>query len=87
MPEVTIRLIPDPETGKKNIIIEYESDSDSLPHEHEEEHRVLIDKLIEGGVVKAEEIGKVVVAREQGQGVAATEGEAASERESVKQGS
>ncbi|MFV8754906.1 hypothetical protein ACNOYE_30530 [Nannocystaceae bacterium ST9] len=87
MAELNIRLLIDPTSGKKNIIIEYEADSDALPHEHEEEHRVLIDKLIEGGVVKAEEIGKVVVAREQGRSAAAVEDEAASERESVKQGS
>jgi hypothetical protein len=89
MAELNIRLLIDPTSGKKNIIIEYEADSDSLPHEHEEEHRVLIDKLIEGGAVKAEEIGKVVVRREQGKTVTAVEDEAegASERESVKQGS
>ena len=87
MAELNIRLLIDPTSGKKNIIIEYEADSDALPHEHGEEHRVLIDKLIEGGAIKAEEIGKIVVQREQGRSVTAVEDEAASEREAVKQGS
>jgi hypothetical protein len=64
MAELNIRLQIDPETGKKNLIIEYESDSDMLPMEHEEEHRRLVNALVEGGVVKAEELGKVVVRRE-----------------------
>jgi hypothetical protein len=87
MAELNIRLLIDPTTGKKNIIIEYEADSDSLPHEHEEEHRVLIDKLIEGGAIKAEEIGKIVVQREQGASATTVTAEDEAERESVKQGS
>ncbi len=67
MPELTIRLIPDPETGKKNIIISMRSDEDALPHEHEQSHRALVDKLIEGGIVKAGELGKIVVEREEDQ--------------------
>lgn len=89
MAELNIRLLIDPNTGKKNIIVEYESDSDALPLEHEEEHRVLLDKLIEGGVVKAEEIGKLELRRltEKRVAEAPAEAEAESERESIKQGS
>lgn len=88
MPELNIHLQIDPATGKKNLIIEYESDSDALPHEHEEEHRELIDTLVEGGMVKAEEIGKVVVRREQpqGQAQAQSDEQAEDERESVETG-
>jgi hypothetical protein len=64
MAELSIHLQIDPETGKKNLIIEYDADADMLPHEHEEEHRRLINELVEGGVVKAEELGKVVVKRD-----------------------
>ena len=89
MAELNIRLQIDPETGKKNLIIEYESDSDMLPMEHEEEHRQLVNSLVEGGVVKAEELGKVVVAREQAAPVAASEDDeqADDEPESIEQGS
>jgi hypothetical protein len=65
MPEVTIRLIPDPVTGKKNIIISMRSDEDALPHEHEQQHRAVVEKLIEGGVVKATELGTITVEREE----------------------
>ncbi len=65
---MTIRLIPDPQTGKKNIVIALRSDEDALPHEHEQRHRALVDKLIEGGIVKAGEVGKIVVERESKEG-------------------
>lgn len=87
MAELNIRLQIDPETGKKNLIIEYESDSDMLPMEHEEEHRRLVNALVEGGVVKAEELGKIEIKRESGQTVASDAAEATpeDERESVEQ--
>jgi hypothetical protein len=91
MAELNIRLQIDPETGKKNLIIEYESDSDMLPMEHEEEHRRLVNALVEGGVVKAEELGKVVVRRDTGEAAAEAEADAEAEtdeqRESLDQSS
>ena len=69
MAEMTIRLQCDPATGKKNIIVSLRSDEDALPHEHEQQHRALVDKLIEGGIVKAGEEGKIVVEREEDQKV------------------
>jgi len=65
MAEVTIRLRVDPATGKKDIIISMRSDEDALPHEHEQQHRAIVDRLIQGGVVKAAELGKVIVEREE----------------------
>ena len=65
MPEVTIRLRINPETGKKDIIIQMRSDEDALPHEHEQQHRALVDKLINGGIIKAEELGTITVTREE----------------------
>ena len=66
MAEMTIRLRTDPATGKKDIIIDLRSDGDALPHEHEQQHRALVQRLIEGGLIKAEELGQVVVEREPG---------------------
>ena len=63
MPEMTIRLIPDPETGKKNIIISLRGDEDALPHEHEQMHRALVNKLIEGGIAKAGD--QITIEREE----------------------
>jgi hypothetical protein len=65
MAEMTIQLRINPETGKKDIIVSLSSDDDALPHEHEQQHRRLVDKLIEGGIVSAAEVGKVVVEREE----------------------
>ena len=65
MANVTIRLVVEPGTRKKTIIISYEDDGSALPIEHEEEHRRIVDKLIEGGAIKASEVGKIVIDREQ----------------------
>jgi hypothetical protein len=59
---MTIRLIPDPDTGKKNIIISLRGDEDALPHEHEQMHRALAEKVLNGLGDKAE-IGSIKVER------------------------
>lgn len=64
MGEVTLRLEIDRATGRKNVLISYRSDDGELPMEHEQEHRALVDKLIQGGALKAAELGRVVVRRE-----------------------
>ena len=64
MATLTLRLETDPTTRKKNIWIKYESDSDALPMEHEEAHRKLVDALIAGGKVKAEDVGTIHIERE-----------------------
>jgi hypothetical protein len=68
MAEMTIRLRCDPATGKKDIVVSLHSDADALPHEHEQLHRKLVEKLIDGGLVKPEEVGQIVVEREQSTG-------------------
>jgi hypothetical protein len=65
MAEMTIQLKCDPVTGKKDIIVSLRGDSDELPHEHEQRHRRLVEKLIEGGLLQASEVGKVIVEREE----------------------
>lgn len=61
MAELTIRLRRDPETGKQDIVISLRSDADTLPHEHEQMHRDLVEKVIGKG-----NVGKVLVEREAG---------------------
>ena len=87
MANVTIRLVVDPVTRKKNVVIGYEADEGALPIEHEEEHRRIADKLIEGGLVKAGELGKIVVERdvEKAPGGGEKRGDAQSGREAAKQ--
>jgi hypothetical protein len=65
MAEMTISLRCDPTTGKKNIIVTLHSDEDALPQEHEQMHRRLVDHLIHGGIVKATEVGQLIVEREE----------------------
>ena len=88
MPEMTIRLRCDPETGKRDIIVQLHSDADSVPHEHEQLHRALVEKLVNGGLLKAGEAGKLIVEREaeKGQAVQTPVGEPAPEKPSVAEG-
>lgn len=64
MAEVTIQLQTNPVTGKKDIIVSLRRDTDLLPHEHEQMHRALVEKLLDGGLVKAVELGEIIVERE-----------------------
>jgi len=61
MADLTLRLRVDPVTGRREIVIDYASDSDALPFEHEEEHRQLAEKVVNGGLKNP----KVEVSREQ----------------------
>jgi len=69
MAEMTIRLRCNPETGKRDIIVSLHSESDSTPHEHEQLHRQLVEKLVNGGIMKAGD--KLIVERESQKGEAA----------------
>jgi hypothetical protein len=82
MPSLTIRLVVDPATGKKDVLIDYASDEDALPMEHEDAHRRLVDGLIAGGTLKAAELGKIVVTRE---GESAPDSTPASEPEATRE--
>ena len=64
MAEMTIQLRIDPETGQKSLVIGYRSDADALPQEHEEDHRKLVDRLVEGGALAAAERGAIVLQRQ-----------------------
>jgi hypothetical protein len=65
MGKLQICLDINPVTGKKDITVSYRSDEDALPMEHEDEHRRLVDALIEGDLAKAPEMREVVIEREQ----------------------
>ncbi|MBW2735447.1 MAG: hypothetical protein JRH20_23940 [Deltaproteobacteria bacterium] len=70
MAELTIELLVNPESGKKDVIIRYRSDEDALPLEHEDAHRALVGRLIEGGALQAAELGQIVLERAGGERVA-----------------
>jgi hypothetical protein len=75
MATLTLRLEIDPTTKKKNVWVKYDSDSDALPMEHEEQHKRLVEALIAGGTVTPEELGTLTIVRE-GQGAATGEASA-----------
>ncbi|MCI0699762.1 MAG: hypothetical protein L0241_01580 [Planctomycetia bacterium] len=61
MAEMTIMLRRDPNSGKQNIIIKLDSEPDALPHEHEQMHRQLVQKITG---LKPEDFGEVIIERE-----------------------
>ncbi len=65
MADVTIRLVSNPMTGKRDIYIDYESEDDALPFEHEEDHRDVVEKLLGQGILDPDDIGQVKVGRVQ----------------------
>lgn len=86
MANVTLRLEVDPRTRRRSVVVSYASDPDALPLEHEEEHRALVEKLLEGGLISAEEAGRVVVQRQSGAEVSLEQGEREAAREARSEG-
>lgn len=46
MPRLTLQLRLDPVTKKREVLIGYESDSDALPMEHEDDHKALVQRVV-----------------------------------------
>lgn len=63
MGEINIRFKFDTTTGRKEIVVEYESDADRLPVEHEKRHREIVEQLVGRGILKPDEAGNVRVER------------------------
>jgi hypothetical protein len=64
MATLILRLDIDPTTKKKNVWVKLDSDSDALPMEHEEQHKRIVEALLAGGAVKAEDLGTITIERE-----------------------
>lgn len=65
MANITIKLIFNKTTGKKDIYIDLQSDSDAMPIEHEQQHRLILEQLLGKGVLQASEAGEIIVTRGQ----------------------
>lgn len=63
MAEINIRLIYNLDSGKKDIFIDFESESDALPVEHENAHRDIVQQLIGQNLITEDEAGEVVISR------------------------
>lgn len=61
MAEITIKFRRDGKTGKREIVIHLESDADALPHEHELDHKKLVENLL--GMPLTDDMGEIVVER------------------------
>jgi hypothetical protein len=61
--DITIRFRMNVETGKKDIVVEYEGDDDALPHEHERHHKEIVQRLLGEGILNPDEAGEVKVER------------------------
>ena len=85
MAEVLILLRRDPKTGKQNIVVKLESDPDSLPVEHEQLHKRIVEKLVGKGM-KAEDLGDIVIEREGSLEPKATNEPTEAERKKSAQG-
>jgi hypothetical protein len=64
VPRVTLKLRHNPKTGKRDLVVEYESEEDLLPHEHERDHRRLVEGLIGRSLDTLGDIGEIRVERE-----------------------
>ena len=65
MAEITLRLRFNLQTGRKDLLIDYHSDDDALPIEHEQDHRAIVESLLGKGVLRRDELGEIVVRRAQ----------------------
>lgn len=65
MGEINIRFRMNMKTGKKDIYIDFESDEDAMRHEHEREHKKIIERLVGAGLLEEGEVGDVIVERQQ----------------------
>ena len=60
--ELTLRLQVDPTTQKKQLLVGLQSDADALPMEHEDDHRALVERLMEAGLI-GDGVGEIVIDR------------------------
>lgn len=84
MAEITLRLRHDPRTGLRELVIHYESEDDVLGHEHELDHRALVEDLL--GVPLGAIADTVVVERLATKGLAEDAAEAAAGRTAQAEG-
>lgn len=65
MADISIRFRMNLGSGKKDIVIDFEGDEDLMRHEHEKRHRQVIERLIGEGILQADEVGEIIIEREQ----------------------
>jgi hypothetical protein len=61
---VTLTLRHNPKTGKRDLVVEYESEDDALAHEHERDHRRFVEQLLGRSLDDLGPIGEIQLKRE-----------------------
>ncbi len=61
MANITLRLRVDKENSQTALAIEYQSDPDALPHEHEKRHRAIVARVVEALGLEPHELGRIQV--------------------------
>lgn len=64
MAELILKLKRNEQTGKQDLYIDYESTGDTLPFEHEEEHRDLVKRVLEDLELSVDEVSNVYIERQ-----------------------
>ena len=86
MAELTIRLVSNPQTGKRDIFIDYESEDDALPFEHESDHSDILEQLLGQGILDEDDVGSIKVGRVQPNEQRQQQQEQTPERETQSEG-
>lgn len=64
MAELILKLKRNEQTGKQDLYIDYESTGDTLPFEHEEEHRDLVKRVLEDLELSVDDVSNVYIERQ-----------------------
>ena len=61
MGEITLSFVFDPENNKRELWVDYKSEDDWLPAEHEQRHRQIVRRLIAEGKLDPDKIDRIQV--------------------------
>ncbi|MCO4781112.1 MAG: hypothetical protein KC646_02215 [Candidatus Cloacimonetes bacterium] len=64
MSKITLTLKKNTTNGKQELLIDYESDGDALPFEHEEDHKELVNKILESNGLNLSDIDGIQLNRQ-----------------------
>jgi hypothetical protein len=68
MAEVIFRYVVDPTTHVGSLVVDYRSDADALPEEHEADHQAIVRGLVpegDAGTVTVERVAEAPVAGQE----------------------
>lgn len=86
MAECTIRMVSNPRTGKRDIYIDFDSERDALPHEHEKDHRARVKSLLGPDIFDEHDVGQIVVSRGEPGAVESERRQEAASRDAAAEG-